>query len=93
MSHDKSDKRSNVDDIRRTKYDANKMESEVLYKFMNNHGIEISAYLNVRKDTVVYWVSDGPHFESIKSDPIRKHYTTLEAFTDKLNQEGWTRSN
>ena len=43
------------------------MESEVLYKFMNNHGIEISAYLNFRKDTVVYWVSDGPHFESIKS--------------------------
>jgi hypothetical protein len=93
LSHDNSDKRSNVDDIRGTKYDANKMESEVLYKFMNNHGIEISAYLNVRRDTVVYWVSDGPHFENIKSDPIRKKYTTLEAFTDKLNQEGWTRSN
>ncbi len=69
------------------------MESEVLYKFMNNHGIEISAYLNFRRDTVVYWISDGPDFESIKSDPIRKQYTTLEAFTDKLNQEGWTRSN
>ena len=93
MSHDNSDKRSNVDDIRGTKYDANKMESEVLYKSMNNHGIEISAYLNVRKDTVVYWVSDGPDFESIKSDSIRKKYTTLQAFTDKLNQEGWTRSN
>ena len=88
-----ADKRNNVDDNGRKKYDANKMESEVLYKFMNNHGIEISAYLNVRRDTVVYWVSDGPHFESIKSDPIRKQYTTLQAFTDKLNQEGWTRSN
>jgi hypothetical protein len=93
LSHDNADRRNNVDDNRRKKYDANKIKSEVLYKFMNNHGIEISAYLNVRRDTVVYWVSDGPHFESIKSDPIRKQYTTLEAFTDKLNQEGWTRSN
>ena len=69
------------------------MKSDVLYKFMNNHGIEISAYLNVRRDTIVYWISDGPHFESIKSDPKRKHYTILQAFTDKLNQEGSTGSN
>ena len=59
------------------------MESEILYTFRDKNGIEISAWLNVERDTVTYWVSD-PY--DIKDYGL-KQYKTPQEFTDMVNSE------
>ena len=75
-------------------YDQKYMNAETLYKFIDKYGVEISAYLNAVRNIVIYWVSDAPHFHSRGRDKegIKQHIT-LQNFTFKLNEEGWTHTN
>lgn len=73
------------------KYDASKMVPEVLYKFQDSVGVEIAAYLNAEKDSVIWWYT--AELTADESTWNNKHYDSVSLFTRRLNTCGLVHTN
>ena len=78
-------------EVNKSVSDANLMEPEVLYKFMDSIGTEIAAFMNAEKDAICWWYT--AEMTSDESTWNNKHWDTISQFTRRLNACGLVHTN